>query len=118
MLNPTPSPLRSFSDALAPASEYRLSDVSLDITDSETAVFRAKLCGPAGAKVWARAWLWNDVDRTVAEAASPPLNAGDEAVLHVKLTRDVTPDHACMRVESAPLRTEHVVQIALPAAAT
>jgi hypothetical protein len=58
--------------------------------------------------------------KTVAEAASPRLNAGDDVVLNVKLTRARTPDHASMRIESAPLRTEHVVQIALPlpAAAT
>jgi hypothetical protein len=48
MLHPTRSTLRSFIHSAAPAAVYRLSNVSLDITDSETAVFRAKLCGPAG----------------------------------------------------------------------
>jgi hypothetical protein len=113
MLHPTNSTLRAFVDAKPPAGEYRLSNVSLDIVDRETAIFQATLHGPAGSHVWARAWLWNDIDNTVAEAASSRLNAGDDVVLTVKLTDDKRPDHASIRIESAPLRTEHVVGIAL-----
>jgi hypothetical protein len=114
MLNPTTATLRSFIDALPPSGEYRLSEVSLDIPNPLTAVFRATLHGPSGAQVWARAWLWNETDNTVAEAASSPRTAGDEVTLTVLLKRQATPDHACMRIESAPLRTEHVVSIQLP----
>src|SRR4051794_28423962 len=114
MLHPTVSTLREFVDSAAPTSEYRLSNVSLDILDPETAIFRATLNGPSGAPVWARAWFWNDIDHTVAEAASPRLNAGDEVVLTLKLKRAKTPDHASMRIESAPLQTKHVAHIGLP----
>jgi hypothetical protein len=113
MLHPTNATLVSFVDAVIPAGEYKLSRVSLEIPDDQTAVFRARLQGPAGSSVWARAWLWNEIDKTLAEAASPALRAGEDVVLTVTLLRDKTPDHASMRIESAPLRTEHVVQIAL-----
>ncbi len=114
MLRPTASTLRSFVDLWAHPSGYRLRNVSLDIVDDCTAVFRATLHGPAGLQVWARAWLGNDTDGTLGESASSTMNSGDNVILNVRLTRTKTPDHAYMRIESAPLMTEHVVKIALP----
>jgi hypothetical protein len=97
-----------------PSSDYYLSDVSLDIPRSDTAVFRARLHGPAGAKVWVRAWVSNEIDGTLAEVISDRLDAGDEATLTLKLDDPRTPEIACIRIESAPLATEHVVIIRLP----
>src|SRR4051794_2125223 len=114
MLHPTTSTLRSFVDSWGPAGEYRLSDVSLDIADRGTAIFRATLHGPVGSQVWTRAWLGNEIDGTLGETASPPMNAGDDVVLNVKLIGAKIPDHGYMRIESAPLMTKHVVKIALP----
>jgi hypothetical protein len=114
MLNPKASILNSFVDSLPPAGEYHLDDATLEILDPNTAIFRAKLRGPAGSHVWARAWLWNNTDKTLAEAASSQLNAGDHVTLTVKLNGDRVPDHGSMRIESAPLRTEHVLSIKLP----
>jgi hypothetical protein len=114
MLHPTTATLRSFVDSFPPCGQYRLSSTSLDIPDAETAVFKATLHGPTGAQVWARAWLWNDIDNTLAEAASPPMTSGDQVTLTVTLKDVRTPDHASMRIESSPLATEHVVRIKLP----
>jgi hypothetical protein len=113
MLRPTVASLRSFSDLMPPPPDFRLLDVSLDITDSQTAVFRAKLVGPAGSPVWARAWLGTEAEGTLAESASPQVNAGDEVTLVVKLTRDITPEGAYIRIESAPLETRHVMRLRL-----
>ena len=110
------TPSKRQSGPLAhPSSEYYLSDVSLDIPSSNTAVFRARLHGPAGAKVWVRAWVSNEIDGTLAEVASDRLNAGEPAILTLMLDDPRTPEIACIRIESAPLATEHVVIIKLPA---
>lgn len=39
---------------------------------------------------------------------------GDRVVLTVNLTGNRMPEHGYMRIESAPMVTEHVVMIALP----
>ena len=114
MLNATSQTLREFVDAKAADGAYRLSDVTLDIPNARTAVFRARLEGPAGSRAWARAWLWSEAEKTVAETASEGVNCGEYVTLTVRLQRDASPDHASMRIESSPLRTEHVVQIKLP----
>jgi hypothetical protein len=115
MLYPTITPLRpAAADAHHSPSGYFLSDVSLEIPSPDTAVFRARLHGPAGSKVWVRAWLSNEIDRTLAEIASESLDAGDLATLTVKLHDTRIPENACIRIESAPLATEHVVIIKLP----
>ena len=106
-LRPTESPSRS-------SKGYSLSDVSLAIPDTGTAIFRAKLHGPPGSKVWARAWLSNEMDGTLAETESPCLDAGDEVSLTVTLRDPRAPESACIRIESAPLATEQVVIIKLP----
>ncbi len=111
MLRPTTETLDSFVDSIDPSTEYRLRDVRLDIPDAETAVFRATLLGPPEAKVWARAWVSNEASGGLGEAASPPMTAGDQVTLTVKLTKDGTPEMACMRIESAPLDTKHVVHL-------
>src|SRR5262245_17156693 len=98
MLNPTTTPLHPAPDASRPARRYFLSDVSLDIPDPATAVFRAQLHGPAGAKVWVRAWLSNEMDGTLAEVASGPLHAGDLATLTVTLNDERIPEIACIRI--------------------
>lgn len=94
---------------------YALSDVSVEIQTDDTAVFRAKLQGPAGAQVWVRAWLSSEAEGTLAETASPAMTVGDVAVLTVVL-RDSRPiENACIRIESAPFKTRQVVIFPLPA---
>ncbi len=103
-----PKTHKSFADILPSSRGYSLSDVRLDIPNPTTAVFKAKLNGPAGSPVWARAWLSTEAG-TLAESASPQLNAGDEVTLEVILRSPEQPQYAYMRIESAPLKTEHVV---------
>ena len=112
MLHPNATPI--WPAYSRPASEYYLSEVRLDIPSSDTAVFRARLHGPAGAKVWVRAWVSNEIDGTLAEVASDNLDAGELATLTLKLDDPRIPEIACIRIESAPLATEHVVIIQLP----
>jgi hypothetical protein len=114
MLSPTTTPLRVSDESPQSSRAYFLSDVGLDIPSSHTAVFCAKLNGPVGSQVWARAWLSNQTDGTLAEAESPPLNAGEVVTLTVMLQGDRVPEYAFIRIESAPLTTEHVVGIKLP----
>ena len=113
MLTTSSRPLDSFADILRPAQEYFLSDVQLNILNTETAIFRATLNGPEGAPVWVRAWLSNDAG-TLAEVASPQLTAGEDVTLEVRLRSTESPQTAYMRIESAPLKTEHVVALKLP----
>ena len=113
MLHPTTATLRPAVDVGQSSKRYFLSDVCLDIPSTDTAVFKAKLNGPAGSQVWTRAWLSNENDGTLAEAASPSLNAGDSVTLTVILHDSRVPENACIRIESAPLATEHVVVIKL-----
>src|SRR5262245_47327395 len=111
MLTPATKTLRPASDSRPASSAYHLSDVGVDIPNPHTAVFRARLNGPAGAKVWARAWLSSERDGTLAEVASGALDAGTVATLTVMLQDPRIPENACIRIESAPLATEHVVVI-------
>jgi hypothetical protein len=98
-----------FVDCLPASGEYFLSDVLLEVADTSTVIMKAKLHGPLGAGVWARGWLSNATVGTVAEGVSPQLISGDQAALTIKLTNEQIPDHAYMRIESAPSKTEHVV---------
>ncbi len=109
MLRPSTSSLNGFVDSSPGSGDYRLEGVRLDIPNETTAVFRGTLVGPDGSRVWARAWLSNETDGTLAEAASPEMVSGDEVSLTVTLSSDDVPELACMRIESAPLETEHVV---------
>ena len=95
---------------MGPCHGYSLSDVQLNILNPMTAIFKAKLNGPGGKPVWARAWLSTEAG-TLAESASPQLQAGDEVILEVILRTSESPQYAYMRVESAPLNTEHVVAL-------
>ena len=113
MLTPTGSPLESFRDSFPPRTPYVLSDVRLEIPDAETAIFTAKTHGPEGASVWARAWVSNEIEGTLAEIASSEMTAGDEVTLTIKYAGGSVPELACMRIESAPLATKHVVHIRL-----
>jgi len=114
MLHPTTSSLRPSVDPRQSLTGYFLSDVCVDIPRLDTAVFKAKLNGPAGARVWARAWLSNEAEGTLAEAASECLAAGDMVTLIVTLRDSRSPENACIRIESAPLATEQVVVLKLP----
>jgi hypothetical protein len=114
MLQPTTSVLRAATDLHESSRAYFLSDVFLQIPDSETAVFRARLNGPPGAKVWVRAWLSTELDGTLAEAEAGPFNTGDSTTLTVKLHDSRIPENAIIRIESAPLATEDVVVLKLP----
>ncbi len=104
--------LDSFVDILPPSRGYSLSDVRFDIPNPTTAIFKAKLNGPKGALVWVRAWLSTEAG-TLAETASPQLMAGDNVTLEVMLPSVESPQSAYMRIESAPLKTEHVVGLEL-----
>ncbi len=108
MLRSTKS-ISSFADFLPRTGEFFLSEVRLDIRDPSAVMFAAKLHGPVGAPVWARAWVSNQADGTLAEAASDQMTAGDKVALTIRLECEEIPDHAYMRIESAPLNTEHVV---------
>lgn len=112
MLTPTSNSVDSFVDILQPSQGYSLSDVRLDIPNPTTAIFKAKLNGPKDTPVWVRAWLSNEIE-TLAETASPQLMAGDHVTLEVTLRSDETPQNAYMRIESAPLKTAHVVLLKL-----
>src|ERR1051326_5765958 len=114
MLRPTTIPLRPSVEPRPSANGYFLSDVWVDIPNTDTAIFKAKLNGPVGSQVWARAWLSNEADGTLAETASPPLTAGDVVNLTVILRDGRFPENAFIRIESAPLATEQVVTIKLP----
>lgn len=110
----TTAPLRPPVESRLASKVYFLSDVLVEIPRADTASFRAKLNGPAGAQVWARAWLSNEGDGTLAETVSPVLKAGETVTLSVVLRDRRVPENAFMRIESAPLATEHVVGIRLP----
>jgi hypothetical protein len=112
MLTPTVHSKDSFVDILRPSHGYSLSEVRLDIPSPTVAIFKARLNGPAGVPVWARAWLSTEVG-TLAESASPELRSGDEVKLEVVLGSSESPGYAYMRIESAPLNTEHVVGLKL-----
>ena len=107
-----PSSNESFVDLLRPAHGYFLSEVRFEVSNAMSAIFKAKLNAPAVKPVWARAWLSTE-EGTLAEAASPQLTAGDEVALEVKLQTAESPQFAYMRIESAPLQTEHVVVLKL-----
>ena len=98
----------SFEDILPPSRGYSLSRVRLEMATPALATFKAKLNGPEGMPVWARAWLSTEAG-TLAESASPQLKVGDEVTLEVALRGAVSAQYAYMRIESAPLCTEHVV---------
>ena len=102
----------SFADIMPASQGYWLSDVRLEIAGLTSAVFKARLNGPVGKPVWARAWLSIEAG-TLAEADSPQLTAGDEVTLPVTLPTSEAPQYAYMRIESAPLNTEHVVGLKL-----
>lgn len=99
----------SFEEILPPSHGYVVSHVRLDMIDPAKAIFKAKLNGPENMPVWGRAWLSTEAG-TLAEAVSPQLKAGDEVTLTVMLHGAVSPQFAYMRIESAPLHTEHVVR--------
>jgi hypothetical protein len=112
MLPTSSDALEPFVDILRPAHAYSLSDVRLNIPNPMTAIFRARLNGPTGARVWVRAWLSTEAG-TLAETASPQLTVGEHVTLEVKLPGSESPQTAYMRIESAPLKTEHVVALQL-----
>jgi hypothetical protein len=99
-------------DIMGPCHGYSLGNVQLDISDPVTAIFKARLNGPENQPVWIRAWLSTEAG-TLAEAASPQLKTGEEVTLKVILQTSESPQYAYMRIESAPLKTEHVVALRL-----
>ena len=112
MLTPSSHDLDSFADCMEPSRGYSLSAVRLNVPDPATAIFKATLNGPVGAPVWARAWLSTEAG-TLAEAVSPALTAGDEVTLELMFRGSESPQSAYMRIESGPLKTEHVVVLKL-----
>jgi len=102
--------MADFTEALKASGEYSLADVRLELTD-DLAIFHARLCGPVNTKVWARAWISDD-SQTLSEAATDELTAGDIISLAVTIPSNLLSDGtgvAAMRIESAPLQTEHVL---------
>lgn len=100
----------SFSEALAAQGEYCISKVRLEVS-RELAVFHPTLTGPDGAQVWARAWL-SDEDGTLSETATKALVSGAEPAIAVRIPENLSSSHdylAVIRIESAPLQTEHVL---------
>jgi hypothetical protein len=97
---------------LPPSHGYSLSEIGLEIPNPATAIFKARLNGPDGAPVWVRAWLSTEAG-TLAETALPQRMAGDHVTLEVTLRSAESPQTAYMRIESAPLKTEHVVALKL-----
>ena len=114
MLPSTKMTLRPVHDLSPSPNGYALNDVSFEIQSSDTAIFRARLHGPGGSKVWVRAWVSNEIDGTLAEVASGGLNVGDVTALTIKDNGSRIPEIACIRIESAPLATEQVVMIKIP----
>ncbi len=112
MLTPTANHLDAFVDILRPTQGYSLSDVGLAIPNPTTAIFQARLNGPQGTPVWARAWLSTEAG-TLAETASPQLLAGDLVTLEVTLQSHESPCSGYIRIESRALKTEHVVLLKL-----
>lgn len=96
---------------MGPHGEYRLADVSITTLDGQ-ARFSARVVGPAGKTAWARAWISNE-QGTLSEAASPMLLTDDIVTLDVTLPESTEGCTAYMRIESAPLQTEHVVSLKL-----
>jgi hypothetical protein len=111
-LKPITTTKDSFADILRASHGYSLSDVRLEIPNPTTAIFKARLNGPEGSPVWARAWFSTEAG-TLAETASPRMTAGDELTLQVMIKGPESPEYAYMRIESAPLKTEHVVGLRL-----
>ena len=100
----------SFTEALAAQGEYRISEVRLEISEG-LAVFHPTLTGPEGAQVWARAWL-SDEDGTLSETATEALVSSAQPAIAVRIPDNLRADQeyvAVIRIESAPLRTEHVL---------
>jgi hypothetical protein len=112
VLTPASESKGAFVDVLPPSGRYSLSDVRLAMPDSTSAIFRARLNGLESRPVWARAWLSTEAG-TLAEVASTQMNAGDEVTLEVTLQASQSPQYAYVRIESAPLKTEHVVGLKL-----
>jgi hypothetical protein len=112
MLSPKFNSDNTFVAMMPPSRGYSLSDIRLDIPSPTIAIFKAKLNAPEGKPVWARAWLSTEAG-TLGESASPQLMAGDEVTLEVTLESPESPQFAYMRIESAPLATEHVVGLKL-----
>ena len=99
-------------DILGPNHGYSLGNFQFDMPDPTTAIFKAQLNGPEDQPVWVRAWLSTEAD-TLAETASPQMKAGEEVTLKVTLQTSESPQYAYMRIESAPLKPEHVVALRL-----
>ena len=113
MLTPTIVPITNFVDSFEPKTEYRLSDVSLEVPNEKTVVFTARTHGPVGATALVRAWVSNEPDGTLADAEVEGVCAGDEVVISVILERDSTPELACVRIESERFATKHTVHVEL-----
>ena len=113
MLSPNREPITSFKDSFKPTTEYRLSDVRLEIKDRRTAVFTAFAHGPRNATAWVRAWVSSEAEGTIAQAEIADISVGAEVSLTVVMNREATPELACMRIESEEFATKHTVHVEL-----
>jgi len=88
-----------------------MENISLTIREDNQLDLKATFCGPPGASVWARAWV-SDEENGYDETASPALSSGTTYVLSLHPVFDSPPAEnliTCVRIESSPLATEHVV---------
>ena len=91
---------------------YTLSKVEVSMKDKVVHV-EANCSGPRGAMVWARAWLSNELG-TLSETSIEPVIAGSPISIDVTIPNGINAmnQHTVyVRVESAPLQTEHVVAV-------
>ncbi|MFK7819535.1 MAG: hypothetical protein AB8G99_12525 [Planctomycetaceae bacterium] len=109
MLTPTDVPITSFKDSFEPTTEYRLSNVCLEIPNERTGVFTADVHGPPNATAWVRAWISNEELGGLGEAEVAEVPTGAEVSLRVIMVRDAVPELACIRIESEPLATKHTL---------
>ena len=96
--------------------DYYLEDIVLEILSERLAIFNARLCGPEGEPVWARAWLSNAIEGGLSETATGKLKGGQEVRLELPLESESIPELACIRIESKPYATEQVrcIRLGLP----
>ena len=94
------------------SKRYALSDIKLSVGDNMINV-EATCKGPHGAMVWLRAWLSNEVG-TLSETAIGPVEAGSKVLIGIPIPDKIEAQDrhtVYIRIESAPLQTEHVVSI-------
>ena len=114
MFERAPATLTNFTDSWhRPDGVYSLLDVKFEIRDPSTAVFSAIVEAPPESSPWVRCWVSNAIEGTLAQAEQSEVTPGAEIRLNIELTTESVPELACIRIESAPLATEHTLHVRL-----